>query len=179
MYKEMMFHIYCYENKMNGKIYIGQTNNIVKRKSSHITDIRGNMPIDKAIRKYGIQNFDFNVLKIVDTHFEADQEEIFWIAEMRRILGENNVYNISDGGTTGMLGKKCSDEHKQKVSAALKGKAKPPRTEEHSKNLSRAQMGKSKHNTPHTDETKLKISLAFIGKTWVIEDGKRVWKDKV
>lgn len=33
-----MYYIYKFTNKTNGKIYIGQTNNIQKRKNGHRSD---------------------------------------------------------------------------------------------------------------------------------------------
>lgn len=30
-----MYYIYCYENKQNGHKYVGQTNNIERRKREH------------------------------------------------------------------------------------------------------------------------------------------------
>lgn len=54
---------------------------------------------------------------------------------------------------------KNPEEHKKKISLALKGKEKPPRSEEHKKNLSKAHKGKKQ-----TEETKLKRSLTMKGR---------------
>ena len=48
--------IYKFENKINGKVYIGQTvQKLSKRISSHkYPGSNKNLPIDAAIKKYGI-----------------------------------------------------------------------------------------------------------------------------
>ena len=48
--------IYKYENKINHKIYIGQTNNLERRKREHLTGHSYYTSlIDRAIQKYGIE----------------------------------------------------------------------------------------------------------------------------
>ena len=56
---------------------------------------------------------------------------------------------------------KHSNEARKNISKALKGKKKPPRTEEHKRNMSIAKKGKS-HN-PHSLETRKKISESHKG----------------
>lgn len=68
-------------------------------------------------------------MKVVDTQEEADQEEIYWISEMRRIYGEDKIYNIAEGGMCGNAGTKKSEEIKQKLSIAHKGQHSSPNTE--------------------------------------------------
>ena len=64
--------IYKYTNKINGKVYVGQSINIEKRYEQHLyfaNNIskllaKGQKPlaIDKAINKYGIANFSFEII---------------------------------------------------------------------------------------------------------------------
>jgi group I intron endonuclease len=176
-----LYYIYFYENKINGKVYIGQTNNIKIRYGAHKVAKDKSMPIDRAIGKYGIDNFIFYIIKIVDTLEQSNEEEIYWIAEMRRCLGKKNVYNIADGGknksvdkvtrakiSKSHLGKSLSEEHKSKISKGNKGKKvvhsletrkKMSQSaqikifnEDHRKNLSIAQIGRK-----HSEATKDKI----------------------
>lgn len=67
----MIHYIYCYTNLINNKKYVGQTNNLERRKKQHIQDsihcfkgreVSYNLPFHAAIRKYGIENFDFEIL---------------------------------------------------------------------------------------------------------------------
>lgn len=63
-----MNYIYSFVNKINGKRYIGSTvNNPQKRYNQHIyhvnhTTNKSNYPLYSAMRKYGIQNFNFEIL---------------------------------------------------------------------------------------------------------------------
>ena len=60
-------YIYQITNLINGKIYIGQTNNIQKRWANHKCSNDPNMAIARALRKYGVDNFKFEILEIIDT----------------------------------------------------------------------------------------------------------------
>ena len=59
--------IYKYQNKLNGHIYIGQSINIDRRYAQHLYDAEHrperSTGIDKAIAKYGIENFDFSIVE--------------------------------------------------------------------------------------------------------------------
>jgi hypothetical protein len=55
-----------------------------------------------------------------------------------------------------------TQEHRAKISNALKGCPKPPRSEEHSKNISKAKIGKFGHT--HDSSAKDKISKAHAGR---------------
>jgi group I intron endonuclease len=157
-----MIHIYIYENLINAKIYIGQTNNLKKRDSSHINK---KMAIDCAIKKYGRTNFSLNVITSSDSQEIADADEVYWIARARELLGRENVYNITDGGDSCMRGRKHSEISKNKMSLAGKGKKKPPRSEKHRINQSLAMKGKVSPNKGKkaSEETKKKISAAQMG----------------
>ena len=57
--------IYLITNHINGKKYIGQSRNLIKRWGQHKTESRKDNPkmiVDKAIKKYGIDNFSFEIL---------------------------------------------------------------------------------------------------------------------
>lgn len=64
-----MFYIYQYKNKINGHMYIGLTNDSKRRFSEHLSAANNpnnkdyNQIIHKAIRKYGIENFDYIILE--------------------------------------------------------------------------------------------------------------------
>ena len=66
-----MIGIYKIENLLNGKVYIGQSINIEHRiyrhKKNYLNQNRVEFtkPLYRAFRKYGIDNFSFEVCKFV------------------------------------------------------------------------------------------------------------------
>lgn len=98
-----MFYIYVYTNKINGHQYVGQTNNIRLRKNGHKSDSYNknshsyDYPLHRAIRKYGLDNFNFEIIEEVETQEEANEKEIFWIKEKQCHISKGG-YNILFGG---------------------------------------------------------------------------------
>lgn len=89
-------YIYQITNLINGKIYIGQTNNITKRWSNHKCNNDPNTVIARAIRKYGIENFKFEVLYRNVPIEDIDELEIKTIQEKHSRVPEG--YNVAKGG---------------------------------------------------------------------------------
>lgn len=121
-----MFYIYSIENQINGKIYIGRTKDRRDRNArwhEHLADARkGNtkMPIHKAIRKYGKENFNYTLFEAFSTKEEACLSEIYWIAHLKEMNVE--LYNASLGGDggNGWPGKR-TEEQKAKMHKFPKG----------------------------------------------------------
>ena len=59
-----MVGIYKITNKLNGKFYIGQSNDIERRFDEHKRQKNPKILVDKAISKYGKENFLFEVLEL-------------------------------------------------------------------------------------------------------------------
>src|SRR3990167_6897535 len=109
--------IYCITNLVNGKRYVGQTKNLVRRKKQHFTEApkRCDHPMARAVRKYGRENFEIKIIEECDDSI-VDERERFWIALYRTIehyLG----YNCEDGGNAC---KSLSEETKHKISESRK-----------------------------------------------------------
>lgn len=70
-------HLYRILNKINGKIYIGQTSVGEKRWQNHVNAARKGSTtyLCNAIRKHGVDNFIFEILFHVNSTDEADFEE--------------------------------------------------------------------------------------------------------
>lgn len=90
-------YLYQITNTINGKIYIGQTNNIQKRWSNHKCCNSPDMVIAKAIKKYGVENFKFEILYKNVSIEEIDELEIRTIKEKNSRVP--NGYNVSEGGS--------------------------------------------------------------------------------
>lgn len=110
--------IYMFTNRLNGKQYIGQTINEDKRYHEHTHCKDPNSHIDRAIKKYGIENFKYEVLERYENlpipllKFKLDSDEFFYIALHWTI--EPYGYNQTFGGD-GHAGYKMSEETKQKI----------------------------------------------------------------
>lgn len=103
--------IYQIINKINGKSYIGLSNNIKRRECEHKTpkNVKNRTnAIYRAIRKYSIENFMFKVLEYVDDNSKLAEREVFWIAKLKP------EYNMNLGGN-GNKGHKLSDELKTRL----------------------------------------------------------------
>lgn len=89
--------IYKITNRVNNKLYIGQTRfTIEHRFKQHIYDSKREMtvPLYKAMRKYGIENFYIEPIESVE-YSKLDEREIFWIAELDTF---DKGYNATRGG---------------------------------------------------------------------------------
>jgi len=160
--------IYKCTNIITNESYIGYDSNWPSRKTKHLYDCANpnsknyNCHFYRAIRKYGINNFLWEVIyQSWDKTYCLNEMETTFIKEYDTFL---NGYNMTYGGegTLGKkswLGKKHSDETRRKISEANKGKI---RSKEHSENISKSKLGKKVK--PFTDEHKKKISESRKGK---------------
>jgi len=94
--------IYKYTNKINRKVYIGQTVNEVRRSWEHKTT-KGDSYFHRAIKKYGYENFEYRILFIVCCNSLQDLENTLNIKETTAIKFYNSNqkefgYNITSGG---------------------------------------------------------------------------------
>lgn len=93
--------IYKATNKINNKVYIGQTIKTLKERIyMHYYKAENSLNIThthfiNAIRKYGKDNFDWEIIDQADTQEELNKKEIYWIQFYDSI---NNGYNIQKGG---------------------------------------------------------------------------------
>lgn len=85
--------IYKAVNKINGKSYIGQTNNLKRRIKEHIKREDGTA-FHAAIMKYGEENFDWEIIEECPEE-ELNDREIYWITYFDTY---SNGYNSTRGG---------------------------------------------------------------------------------
>jgi len=79
---KIMVGVYYITNTINNKIYIGSSNNIEKRHSTHFSNLRygkhSNKYLQAAVTKYGIDNFMLKAVELceVDELLIVEQEHI-------------------------------------------------------------------------------------------------------
>lgn len=96
-----MIGIYKITNNINGKIYIGQSNNIQRRFSEHQNrGATSRIPVDIAIQRYGKENFNFEIIEECSIE-QLNQKETYWITYFNSI---ENGYNCSVGGDQQSIG---------------------------------------------------------------------------
>lgn len=112
--------IYKITNKINGKVYIGQTMfKISERMKQHIyAALRRNTKsiLYSAIQKYGPENFTIEEIDGANSLSELNYLETHYIYKFNSLVP--NGYNLSSGGGN----KKTHELTKEKISKALKGR---------------------------------------------------------
>lgn len=89
--------IYKIENLINNKIYIGQSIEIENRFHKHL-NANDNFYIHKALRKYGKDNFTFQIIEECSPKL-LDEREKYWIEYYNSLVP--NGYNMIPGGSNG------------------------------------------------------------------------------
>lgn len=132
--------VYVHQNKVNGKRYIGITNNTVKRWYGKGKHYDGCPRFFNAIQKYGWDNFTHKVIERGLTIEEANERERFYIAKYRT-TEKTYGYNITEGGNFAptMLGRHHTEEAKEKIRAKALGKT---ISEEQKRKLSERMRGR-------------------------------------
>ena len=149
----------------SGKSYIGQSVDLQKRKYAFLRfgDIYGGQKINCARKKYHHKSlWNYTILEYCGID-DLDEREEYYISLYNTI---NNGYNCESGGHENKI---VSDESKQKMSDAKKGKycgENSPLygkhlTDEHKRKISEARKGEKHpmYGKHRDDETKDKIRL--------------------
>ena len=150
--------IYSITNLSNGKKYIGQARDIEDRWKNHIWKLNTNKHCNKYLQnawsKYGQDNFKFEIICLC-TEDKLNDLEIQFISTYNSFC-KGNGYNLTLGGE-GTTGHKLSEEAKQIIGQAQKGKT---ISQEQRDNLSQQFSGSGNpfYGLKHTEETKEKIS---------------------
>ncbi len=152
--------IYLLTNIINGKKYVGQTSRELSvRINEHFRDTQSELPIHKAIRKYGEHNFTVDTLAHCSSQDELDKVEGFYIKELGTMVP--NGYNLTPGGDSGRTGYTHTEQFKQLRSKEYSGKGNP--------NYGNRYIDTSKFagfkGKRHSEETRKLISNKLKGRT--------------
>jgi group I intron endonuclease len=171
--------IYLAKNKVNGKLYVGQTvKTLACRRSDHKhTAMRGSEFVFHAsIRKYGMDQIEFSVLQRCCGRVCLTEAEKWWIAHLNSMVP--NGYNLTAGGE----GATDSEETRKKKSEAYKRRVTPEMMKAFMEKGQAAARGskwtperheiRKARQTP--EEERRKISLANKGKRRSEESCKRI-----
>lgn len=146
--------IYKVTNLVNKKLYIGlTTKSLEERRREHIKQVNNDsqLAFHRAIRKYGLDNFIWEVIDKADNKNELCNKEMYWIGYYKTYthLDDSHGYNMTIGGE-GAMGRIHSDETRkimsEKKQGVFDGENNP-------------MYGKK-----HTEETANKIRKALKGK---------------
>ena len=110
--------IYLIRNKLNGKVYIGQSINIEHRIYDHFTR-KDDTPFHIDLQKYGKENFETEILEECKIE-ELNSKERFYI-EKYESFGDKG-YNLNNGGNSNPV---FTEERKQNISKSCKGRISP------------------------------------------------------
>lgn len=119
--------IYQWKNNINGKSYVGQTIHPRKRQLQHLRGERADSQIiDRAILKYGAENFTYTVLLTIHAGTREELRGLLDEAEIDNIKMHNSFhkngkgYNLTKGGLS-RGNYEHTEETKRKISEMRKG----------------------------------------------------------
>lgn len=145
--------IYLLTNTINGKQYVGQTTQPLRKRLAghrHKSSAK-TMYVARAIQKYGWENFEASVLTSCSSQDELNEQEVHFVLTLGTMAPKG--YNLAaGGGGTGIM----SLEARKKIGAAHRGKTATPETR---KRLSDAHKG-----IRLSEEAKAKLRTLNAGK---------------
>lgn len=154
--------VYAHINKINGKIYIGQTCMKPEKRWNSGKGYKDNPYFYRAIQKYGWDNFDHEIIASKLTKDEADNFEKLLIEKLD-LLDPNKGYNLKEGGSHGSP----SEISRTNISNAAKKRSE---NEEWRRKQRASHVGlqvgerNSMYGKKHTEEAKQKQREASLGK---------------
>lgn len=159
-----MHYLYRITNLVNNKIYIGQAKDYNQRWRQHKQEAKREIPrmiVNVAMKKYGLDNFIFEIIATCKTQEDANQTETLLVSQYESHISTGKGYNVSNGGMNApkteafkqqMRDHWADPEYKQSVSVAISkaySEQTPEEKEEKSKLLSEILSGQ--HLSPDTE----------------------------
>ena len=160
--------VYKITNKINNKIYIGQTTHTIEyRLNKHWSEAKcqanGKRPnnfFHNALLKYGIENFIIEEVDSAETIEELNEKEIYWINYYNSTNKEIG-YNLMPGGKSGIK----SEETKQKISQKKKENW---QNEELAARMRKGLVKATKEWQKKCEENRIEITCENCGKVFLV-----------
>lgn len=166
-YKHIIYKVVC---KVNNKIYIGRTSTSLHlRKKGHVSCTNRHKKCShffhSAIRKYGIENFEWVILENnIDSNDIAELEKYY----IKKYNSYKKGYNLTEGGE-GTLGYYPSDITRKKMSEKRKGILNPNYGKHHSEEAKRKiAISNNWKGKNHKKESCEKVAISKGGKKFII-----------
>jgi len=174
--------IYKITNKINDRVYIGQSNRVNEREREHfyrlVRNEHSNEHLQRSYNKHGEGNFLFEIIEETD---DLNNREIYFINEYGGINSDLN-YNLKDpltmewseyskvkhsknisGENNPNYGRRWTEEQKEEQSKRLMGLTLEERVGKGKADLAKSKMSKSQTGRKHSEEVKEKIRQANLG----------------
>lgn len=163
--------IYGIMSKTTCRLYVGSAVNFKRRKDAHLTALKHGKHYNSFLQnhcdKYGVSDLLFYIIKKVENREDLIKEEQYYIDNLKPCF---NICKIADRRT----GITLSEIHKQRISAANKGRIVSEETRQKQReiftgrkvtDLESIQRAAAKRTgQKRTDETKAKMSKASKGR---------------
>ena len=189
--------IYQIINLIDNKIYIGSAVNISLRWAEHRSTLLNNNHINiylqRAVNKYGLKNFKFEVIEFISKKEDLIKQEQYYLDLYKPFADLKRGYNIlkiadSPKGrklsletrlkmSKAQIGRKHSLETRLRMSLAQKGEKHHHYKKKYPKEVRQKMSESKKGQIPwikgkgHTKEIRKKISES-LKRTWAIKKGK-------
>ena len=148
--------IYKIVNTQNGKLYIGSAININRRWNEHKSELRGNKHhsprLQNSYNKYGEENFIFEIIEEIEDKEKLIEREQYWL-DYYKSYDKKRGFNICLNARS-CLGVERTEEYKQKISVANKGK-------KHSEEAKK-KIGENARNRVVSEETRRKDRKSVV-----------------
>ena len=150
--------IYKITNNINDKIYVGRFlrtwRALLKRYRLEMEQV-GDRPIVNALRKYGYENFTFEIIEEFQDVFDIfiNEREVYWIKTLNTLVRGGWGYNVYEKGSNYIeKSKKWSSERKKSFIEKITGRPRPDLSEKN----------RQRKGTTLDDSVKEKMRISHI-----------------
>ena len=186
--------VYMIKCLINGKVYIGKSNDVKRRWREHKSRLKRNNHENEKLQydwnEYGEDNFEFKLIENYDNEEFGIELEKKYINKYKSYdlnfgynmtlgKGENGWEILTEETKKKLKGRELSEEHKKKIGESNMGNKNAlgyKHTEETKKKMSDSKKGENNgmYGKAHSEEARKKISEANKGKQFSEETKKKI-----